>query len=181
MLHRDTGLAGVGLRIRPTGNDYRFVRPRLGSKHRRVTPGRSDDLAAELARARRLLAEVALDGLPGRAVAKATPIMSDFVETCWMTCHGSGTPRRQSATGRRGPASLRRSSGQCAWLTSCHPTSTAGGTAWQACARGSSTARCRFSGIVEACRIGAALREQDMAHPAQVAIMRRLLGHANQQ
>ncbi|WP_240959603.1 integrase arm-type DNA-binding domain-containing protein [Novosphingobium olei] len=81
----DTELAGFSLRGRPTGNTYWFVRLRLRGKHRRITLGRSDELAAELARApaRRLLAEVALDGLPKRAVVKSTPIMSDFVETYW--------------------------------------------------------------------------------------------------
>jgi len=81
----DTELAGFGLRVRPTGNYYWFVRLRHCGKHRWITLGRSDELAAELARAQawRLLAEVALDGLPKRAVGKATPIMSDFVETYW--------------------------------------------------------------------------------------------------
>ena len=81
----DTELAGFGLRVRPSGNYYWFVRLRHRGKHRRITLGRSDDLAAELARAqaRRLLAEVALDGLPKRTVVKATPIMSDFVDTYW--------------------------------------------------------------------------------------------------
>jgi hypothetical protein len=81
----DTELAGFGLRIRPTGKYYWFVRLRHRGKHRRITLGRSDELAAELARAqaRRLLAEAALDGLPKRAVVKATPILSDFVDTYW--------------------------------------------------------------------------------------------------
>lgn len=81
----DTELAGFGLRVRSTGKYYWFVRLRHRGKHRRITLGRSDELAAELARAqaRRLLAEVALDGLPKRAVVKATPIMSDFVDTYW--------------------------------------------------------------------------------------------------
>lgn len=81
----DTELAGFGLRVRATGNYYWFVRLRHRGKHRRITLGRSDELAAELARAqaRRLLAEVALDGLLKRAVVKATPILSDFVETYW--------------------------------------------------------------------------------------------------
>jgi len=81
----DTELAGFGLRVRPTGNYYWFVRLRHRGKHRRITLGRSDELEAALARAqaRRLLAEVALDGLPKRAVVKATPILSDFVETYW--------------------------------------------------------------------------------------------------
>jgi hypothetical protein len=78
-------LAGFGSRVRPSGNYYWFVRLRHRGKHRRITLGRSDDLAAELARAqaRRLLAEVALDGLLKRTVVKATPIMSDFVDTYW--------------------------------------------------------------------------------------------------
>jgi integrase len=81
----DTELAGFGLRVRPSGNYYWFVRLRHRGKHRRITLGRSDELAADLARAqaRRLLAEVALDGLPKRAVVKATPILADFVETYW--------------------------------------------------------------------------------------------------
>ena len=81
----DTELAGFGLRVRPSGNRYWFVRLRHRGKHRRITLGRSDELDAGLARAqaRRLLAEVALDGLPKRAVVKATPILTDFVETYW--------------------------------------------------------------------------------------------------
>jgi integrase len=67
-----------------------------------------------------LLAEVALDGLPKRAVVKATPLMSDFVDTYW--------------------EDLSR--------------------VWKA-----STTK----------RNGAALREQEAAYPAQVAIMRLLL------
>lgn len=81
----DTELAGFGLRVRPSGNCYWFVRLRHRGKHRRITLGRSDELDAGLARAqaRRLLAEAALDGLPKRAVVKATPTMADFVDTYW--------------------------------------------------------------------------------------------------
>ena len=81
----DTELAGFGLRVRPTGRYYWFVRLRHRGKHRRVSLGRTDDVDAVLARtqARRLLAEVALDGLPKRAVVKATPSMTDFVVTYW--------------------------------------------------------------------------------------------------
>jgi integrase len=61
------------------------VRLRHRGKHRRITLGRAAELDASVARAqaRRLLAEVALDGLPKRAVVKATPILSDFVDTYW--------------------------------------------------------------------------------------------------
>ena len=81
----DTELAGFGLRIRPSGNYFWFVRLRHRGKHRRITLGRTDELEAGLARAqaRRVLAEAALDGLPKRAVVKATPTMSDFVEAYW--------------------------------------------------------------------------------------------------
>ena len=81
----DTELPGFGLRVRPTGRFYWFVRLRHRGKHRRITLGCTDDVDAVLARtqARRLLAEVALDGLPKRTVVKATPILSDFVESYW--------------------------------------------------------------------------------------------------
>jgi len=81
----DTELPGFGLRVRPSGKYSWFVRLRHRGKHRRITLGASDELDATLARsqARRLLAEVALDGLPKRVVVKATPTMNDFVETYW--------------------------------------------------------------------------------------------------
>ena len=81
----DTELPGFGLRIRPTGSAFWSVRVRHRGKQRRVTLGRVEDVDAVLARtqARRLLAEVALDGLPKRAVMKATPSMNDYVETYW--------------------------------------------------------------------------------------------------
>lgn len=79
----DTELAGFGLRVRPSGNYFWFVRLRHRGKHRRITLGKTTDLDAVLARsqARRLLAEAALDGLPKRVVVKSTPAMSDFVAT----------------------------------------------------------------------------------------------------
>lgn len=81
----DNELKGFGLRVRPSGNYYWFVRLRHRGKHRRVSLGKSDKIEAGFARAkaRRLLAEVALDGLPKRAVVKATPLMKDFVEVYW--------------------------------------------------------------------------------------------------
>lgn len=81
----DTELAGFGLRVRPSGNYFWFVRVRHRGKHRRISLGRTDELDASVARAqaRRILAEVALDGLPKRAVVNATPTLSDFVETYW--------------------------------------------------------------------------------------------------
>ncbi|MFV0644020.1 MAG: tyrosine-type recombinase/integrase, partial [Sphingomonadaceae bacterium] len=81
----DTELAGFGLRVRPSGNYFWFVRLRHRGKHRRITLGRTDELDANVARAqaRRFLAETALDGLPKRVVVKATPTMNDFVETYW--------------------------------------------------------------------------------------------------
>ena len=81
----DSELAGFGMRVRPSGRTYWFVRLRHRGKHRRVSLGRTDEVDAMLARtrARRLLAEVALDGLPKRAVVKATPNMGDFVDSYW--------------------------------------------------------------------------------------------------
>lgn len=81
----DTELPGFGLRVRPSGRAYWFVRLRHRGKHRRITLGRSDELDALLARtqARRLLAEVALDGLPKRTLVKSTPELADYVETYW--------------------------------------------------------------------------------------------------
>lgn len=81
----DSALPGFGLRVRPTGRYYWFVRVRHRNKHRRISLGRTDEVEAELARtqARRLLAEVALDGLPKRAVVKATPMFTDYVDTYW--------------------------------------------------------------------------------------------------
>ena len=78
----DTELAGFGIRVRPSGNYFWFVRLRHRGKHRRITLGKTTELDAMLARsqARRLLAEAALDGLPKRVVVKSTPTMSDFVE-----------------------------------------------------------------------------------------------------
>ena len=81
----DSELAGFGLRVRPSGRYFWFVRLRHRGKHRRVSLGCTEAVDAALARsqARRLLAEVALDGLPKRAVVKATPIMTDFVAAYW--------------------------------------------------------------------------------------------------
>jgi len=81
----DAELAGFGLRIRPSGNVFWTVRLRHRGKQRRVTIGRVEDVDATLARAqaRRLLAEVALDGLPKHRPVKATPTLSAFVETYW--------------------------------------------------------------------------------------------------
>ena len=61
------------------------MRLRHRGKQRRVSLGRTDDVDATFARAqaRRLLAEVALDGLPKRPVVKETPTMTDYVTTYW--------------------------------------------------------------------------------------------------
>lgn len=81
----DSELAGFGLRVRPSGRYFWFVRVRHRGRQRRVSLGCTEDVDAALARtqARRLLAEVTLDGLPKRAVVKATPTMIDFVAAYW--------------------------------------------------------------------------------------------------
>lgn len=44
----DIELAGLGLRVRPSGNYFWFVRVRHRGKHRRITLGRTDKLDAGL-------------------------------------------------------------------------------------------------------------------------------------
>jgi hypothetical protein len=81
----DDELAGFGMRVRPSGRYFWFVRLRHRKTHRRVSLGCTEDVDADLARSqtRRLLAEVALDGLPKRVVIKASPTLTDFVATYW--------------------------------------------------------------------------------------------------
>jgi hypothetical protein len=84
----DTDLAGFGLRVRPTGRKTWFVRLRKRGKQQRVTLGRTEDIDAFSARskARQLLAEVALDGLPGRVAQKQAPSFSVYVDEFWRDC-----------------------------------------------------------------------------------------------
>ena len=44
----DTELAGFGLRVRPSGNYFWFVRVRHRGKHRRISLGRTDELDASV-------------------------------------------------------------------------------------------------------------------------------------
>lgn len=208
----DTELAGFGLRVRPTGNTYWFVLLRHRGKHCRITLGRSDELAAELARAqaRRLLAEVALDGLPKRAVVKATPILSDFVDTYWddlsRVWKASTTKRNWNAwktviapafgamrVADILPADIHRWRDDCAGtreglFNRALPVLAAllkYAEALRLRRKGSNPCRGmprywrepkeRYLTPAEYRRIGAALREQELAYPAQVALMRLLL------
>jgi integrase len=208
----DSELAGFGLRVRPSGRYYWFVRLRHRGKHRRVSLGRTDDVDAELARtqARRLLAEVALDGLPKRAVVKSTPIMSDFVATYWpdlaRTWKASTAERNSNcwridlapAFGEMRIADITRAD-ITQWRDGC------AGTREASCNRsisvmasllkyaeqlhlrrkGSNPCRGmprfkrermeRFLSPLEYRRIAAALREDELSHPVQVAIVRLLL------
>ena len=84
----DTELAGFGLRVRPSGLRSWFVRVRRRGKHQRITLGSVEDVDAVSARtaARRLLAEVALDGLPRRVSQKIAPVFSEYVEEFWQDC-----------------------------------------------------------------------------------------------
>ncbi|WP_454890522.1 tyrosine-type recombinase/integrase [Sphingopyxis chilensis] len=81
----DSVLPGFGMRVRPTGRTFWFVRLRHRDKHRRISLGCTADISAELARtrARKALAEAALDGLPKRIEVDATPELSDYVNTYW--------------------------------------------------------------------------------------------------
>lgn len=208
----DSELAGFGLRVRPSGNYYWFVRLRHRGKHRRITLGRSDELDAGLARAqaRRLLAEVALDGLPKRAVVKATPILSDFVETYWddlsRVWKPSTTKRNWNAW--KGtlalefgamrvadilPADIHRWRDGCAGRSECLYNRTLPvlasllnyAEALRLRRKGSNPCRGmprywqapkeRYLTPAEYRRVGAALREDKAAFPAQVAIVRLLM------
>ena len=208
----DSELAGFGLRVRPSGNYYWFVRLRHRGKHRRITLGRSDELDAGLARAqaRRLLAEVALDGLPKRAVIKATPILSDFVETYWddlsRVWKPSTTKRNWNAW--KGalapefgvmrvadilPADIHRWRDGCAGRSECRfnralpvlASLLKYAEALRLRRKGSNPCRGmprywqapkeRYLTPAEYRRIGAALREDEAAFPAQVAIIRLLM------
>lgn len=81
----DTELKGFGLRVLPSGGCFWTVRSRQRGKHIRVTLGRSDEVAALLARsqARKLLAEAALDGLPKQKAAVAPITLERFVAMYW--------------------------------------------------------------------------------------------------
>jgi len=81
----DTDLPGFGLRLRPSGRHTWFVRIRHRDKHKRFHLGRVEDVDAVTARtqARRMLAEVALDGLPQPLAQKLAPLFSNYVEEFW--------------------------------------------------------------------------------------------------
>lgn len=103
----DSEPAGFGLRVRPSGRYFWFVRVRHRGKQRRVSLGCTEDVDAVLARtqARRLLKEVTLDGLPKRTVIKATPTMVDFVDTYWgdiARIWKASTTKRNYTAWRRG-------------------------------------------------------------------------------
>jgi integrase len=81
----DTQLTGFGLRIRTSGTRVWIVRLRQRGRLRMVTIGRVGDVEAAAARseARRMLAEVALDGLPTPERVKAAPLFADYVDEFW--------------------------------------------------------------------------------------------------
>lgn len=208
----DIDLPGFGLRIRPSGRYAWFVRLRHRGKHRRVTLGSTEDLDAELARtqARRLLAEGALDGLPKRAVVKATPVFSDYVDTYWsdLARHWkASTAKRNREAWRRDlapvfgairvadvtPADIKRWRDDCggdreAKYNRAIPVLAAllkyaeqlhlrrkGSNPCRGLPRYKRQPCERYLSPLEYRRIGAALREAEAAHPAEVAIVRLLL------
>ena len=93
----DTELAGFGLRVRPSGRRSWFVRVRRRGKHQRVTLGATEDLDAATARmqARRILAEVALDGLPRRVAQRQAPVFAEYVDEFWRDCGHHWKPSTQ--------------------------------------------------------------------------------------
>jgi integrase len=208
----DTELAGFGLRVRPTGRYYWFVRLRHRGKHRRITLGCTDDLGAELARtqARRLLAEVALDGLPKRTVIKATPLMTDYVETYWGDIARYWKPSTQKRNREAWKNDLEPVFGELRvadvattdiirWRDDCAGPREArfnrsipvlasllkyaeqlhlrrkGSNPCRGMPRYKREAKERYLSPLEYRHIGAALREAEGDHPAEVAIIRLLL------
>jgi integrase len=93
----DTDLAGFGLRVQPTGTKSWIVRLRRRGKQQRMTLGRTEDIDAFTARwkARQLLAEVALDGLPRRNGQKLAPSFSQYVDEFWRDCGHHWKPSTQ--------------------------------------------------------------------------------------
>ena len=81
----DTELTGFGLRVRPSGRCFWFVRLRRRGKHRRISLGCTQKVSAEEARAaaRRHLEVAALDGLPKRVARSAAPLFADYAAEFW--------------------------------------------------------------------------------------------------
>lgn len=208
----DTKLAGFGIRIRPSGNAFWTVRLRHRGKQRRVTLGRAEDVDATFARAkaRRLLAEVALDGLPTQTAVKGTPMLSVYVETYWEDIARywkPSTAKRNRDAWRRDlapvfgamrvaevmPADVVRWRDDCAGsaetrynravpvLASLLKYAEAlhfrrkGSNPCRSLPRYPREAKERYLSRIEYCRLGAALRDAEATHPAQVAIIRLLL------
>ncbi|MBB3349828.1 site-specific integrase [Sphingomonas sp. BK069] len=208
----DTELAGFGLRVRPSGSAFWTVRLRHRGKQRRVTLGRVKDVDATVARAqaRRLLAEVVLDGLPKRAVVKVTPTLAAYVESYWTDIARywkPSTAKRNRDAWRRDlapvfaqmrvaevlPADVIRWRDDCAGsaearynravpvLASLFKYAEAlhlrrkGSNPCRGLPRYPREAKERYLLPLEYRRLGAALREAEVTHPAQVAIVRLLL------
>ena len=208
----DTELAGFGVRIRPSGNAFWTVRLRHRGKQRRVTLGRAEDVDATFAsaKARRLLAEVALDGLPKQTAVKTTPTLSAYVETYWEDIARywkPSTAKRNRDAWRRDlapvfgamrvaevmPADVVRWRDDCAGsaenrynravpvLASLLKYAEAlhfrrkGSNPCRSLPRYPRDAKERYLSRIEYCRPGAALRDAQETHPAQVAIIRLLL------
>lgn len=82
----DITLPGFGIRVRASGKAYWTVRYRHRGKDRRMTLGKTTEIDANTARAqaKKLLAKVALDGLPQPQKAKSkSPTMDEFVDARW--------------------------------------------------------------------------------------------------
>ena len=81
----DNELIGFGLRIRPSGKRLWFVRLRERGRHRRISLGctMTVDAITARAKAKKLLAAAALDGLPKRPEVRENPTLAVFVEAYW--------------------------------------------------------------------------------------------------
>jgi hypothetical protein len=81
----DSELAGLGVRVRPSGKRSWFVRLRQRRQYHRIALGAVEQVDANAVRlqARALLAGAALDGLPEPPKVTLKPLFGDYVQEFW--------------------------------------------------------------------------------------------------
>jgi integrase len=81
----DADLVGFGLRIQPSGHRAWIVKYVERGRQKKITLGSATKLSATAARgrARTILANIAMDGLPRPVSHTAAPLFGDYVETFW--------------------------------------------------------------------------------------------------
>ena len=81
----DAELTGFGLRVQPSGHKAWIVKYVERGRQKKVTLGPAAKLSATAAwgRARAILANIAVDGLPRPVSQTAAPLFEDYVEIFW--------------------------------------------------------------------------------------------------